>query len=295
MDDNNVVALHNSQFEWAARLTRILHPLIYEGVNAMFQEAVDICKQSDEPEKYLMTFQSILSRIPKWNDEIVNKETKRIIEKSGCTHLEDLLTCVHIAELKILTAVRTGKAQKKVEINIPKLSLFIHKVYIGVSRDLYANAYLFQAGVAPLLFQQNRCKINEYINLSMINVIRDSIPVEQLLRAYLDETTDLIKEKDEKVEEKKISFSDTDNAITVEGTPLVIDSPKDNENLARLAEERSKKVLEESVAAATVAAAEEDSDKIKISEEVVTIDVEEIKGPKSTKEETFDLDIQVLV
>ncbi len=286
MDDNSVPTLHNSQYEWAARLTRILHPLIYEGINAMFQEAISICKQSDEQEKYLMTFQSILSRIPKWNEEIVNKETKRIIEKSGCTHLEDILTCVHIAELKILTAVRTGKAQKKVDINIPKLSLFIHKVYIGVSRDIYANAYLFETGVAPLVFQQNRCKINEYINLSMINVIRDSIPVEQLLRAYLDETTDLIKEKEEKVEveekieKKAISFSDTDNAITVEGVPLVIDAPKDNENLDRLAEERAKKIMEE------------DSDKIKISNEIVSIDVEDLSTPKEDK---IDLDIQVLV
>jgi hypothetical protein len=279
MDDNHVPTLHDSQYEWAARLTRILHPLIYEGVNAMFQEAIAICKQSEEQEKYLMTFQSILSRIPKWNEEIVAKETKRIVEKSGCTHLEDLLTCVHIAELKILTAVRTGKAQKKVEINIPKLSLFIHKVYIGVSRDLYANAYLFETGVAPLLFQQNRCKINEYIKMAMINVIRDSIPVEHLLRAYLDETTDLIKEKEEKVDKKEISFSNTDNAITVENVPLVIDAPKDNETLARLAEERAKKE------------AETDDDKIKISDEIVPLEVEDL----SLKEEKIDLDIQVLV
>jgi hypothetical protein len=282
MDDNNIPTLHDSQFEWASRLTRILHPLIYEGINAMFQEAVAICKQSEEQEKYLMTFQSILSRISKWNEEIVNKETKRIIEKGGCNHLEDLLTCVHIAELKILTAVRTGKAQKKVDINIPKLSLFIHKVYIGVSRDLYANAYLFETGVAPLVFQQNRCKINEYIKMAMINVIRDSIPVEQLLRAYLDETTDLIKEKEEPVEPKKeISFSNTDNAITVDNVPIIIDAPKDNETLTRLAEERAKK--EEVV---------DDTDKIKISNEIVTLEVEDLSAPK---EEKIDLDIQVLV
>jgi len=290
MDDNHVPTLQSSQQEWAIRLTRVVHPLLYEGIQAMFQEAVGICKQSEEEDKYLMTFQNILSRIPKWNEEIIKKETSRIVEKSGCSYLEDLLTCVHIAQLKILSSIRTGKSQKKVEIDIPKLNGFIHKVYIHISRELYANVYLFEKGISPLVFQQNRSKVNEIIKESILNAIRDSIPVEQLLRAYLDETTDFMKEvpKEEPVEKKELKFSDKDNAITVDNEALVIDAPKDVDTLQKITEQRN---IQRKL--------EEDEDKLKISEEVVTIDVEdlnpnvtEIKEEK--KEPDIDIGIEIL-
>jgi len=288
MDDNHVPTLQSSQQEWAIRLTRVIHPLLYEGIQAMFQEAVGICKQSEEEDKYLMTFQNILSRIPKWNEEIIKKETSRIVEKSGCSYLEDLLTCVHIAQLKILSSIRTGKSQKKVEIDIPKLNGFIHKVYIHISRELYANVYLFEKGIAPLVFQQNRSKVNEIIKDSILNAIRDSIPVEQLLRAYLDETTDFMKEvpKEEPVEKKELKFSDKDNAITVDNEALVIDAPKDVDTLQKIAEQRN---IQRKL--------EEDEDKLKISEEVVTIDVEDlnpkVEPEKEIKEEKKEPDIDI--
>ena len=293
MDDNHVPTLQTSQQEWAIRLSRVIHPLLYEGVQAMFQEAVGICKQSEEEDKYLMTFQNILSRIPKWNEEIIKKETSRIIEKSGCSYLEDLLTCVHIAQLKILSSIRTGKSQKKVEIDIPKLNGFIHKVYIHISRDLYANVYLFEKGIAPLVFQQNRSRVNEIIKEAILNAIRDSIPVEQLLRAYLDETTDFMKEvpKEEPKVEKELKFSNQDSAITVNNEAMVIEAPKDVDTLEKIAEQRNiQRKAEE--------AAEAEEDKVKISDEVVMIDVEEltpvtVELPKEKKEE-IDLGIEIL-
>uniref|UniRef100_A0A6C0HYI3 Uncharacterized protein n=1 Tax=viral metagenome TaxID=1070528 RepID=A0A6C0HYI3_9ZZZZ len=295
MDDNNVPTLQTSQQEWAIRLSRVIHPLLYEGVQAMFQEAVGICKQSEEEDKYLMTFQNILARIPKWNEEIVKKETSRIIEKSGCSYLEDLLTCVHIAQLKILSSIRTGKSQKKVEIDIPKLNGFVHKVYIHISRELYASVYLFEKGIAPLVFQQNRSKVNEIIKESILNAIRDSIPVEQLLRAYLDETTDFMKEvpKEEPKIEKELKFSNQDSAITVNNEAMVIEAPKDVDTLEKIAEQRNNQRKAEE-------AAEAEEDKVKISDEVVIIDVEElvpvkveIEIPKEKKEE-IDLGIEIL-
>ena len=292
MDDNHVPTLQTSQQEWAIRLSRVIHPLLYEGIQAMFQEAVGICKQSEEEDKYLMTFQNILARIPKWNEEIVKKETSRIIEKSGCSYLEDLLTCVHIAQLKILSSIRTGKSQKKVEIDIPKLNGFVHKVYIHISRELYAKMYLFEKGVAPLVFQQNRSQVNEIIKEAILNAIRDSIPVEQLLRAYLDETTDFMKEvpKEEPKVEKELKFSNQDSAITVNNEAMVIEAPKDVDTLEKIAEQRNiQRKAEE--------AAEAEEDKVKISDEVVIIDVEELTPvtvEKEKKEPEIDLGIEIL-
>ena len=47
-----------------------------------------------------MTFQNFLSRVPKWNENIVTEETKRIVEASNCSYLEDLLTCVSYYTIK---------------------------------------------------------------------------------------------------------------------------------------------------------------------------------------------------
>ena len=202
MDDNHKPTLSESQFEWAWKLVQMLQPLIYEGIQTIFQEALTICKQSDEDEKYLMTFQNFLSRIPKWNETMIQSEVDRIVQKSNCTYLEDLITCVHIVHLKILTSIRTGKTQKKIDIAIPKLGKFVHKVYINLSRELYAKTYLFETDVQPLLFQRNRAEFNKLIRSAILDAVRESIPVENLLRAYLDESTDLLKEEIKEDKEK---------------------------------------------------------------------------------------------
>ena len=141
MDDFNVSSLHESKNEWGARLLTILTPLIIEGFKSIFDESVTLCKSNGEMDKYLMTFQNLITRIPKWNATIIETERKRIIEKSCCNYLEELVTCVHIIQLKLLTAMRVGQKQKKIDINIPKLDDFIHKAYINVARKIYKNVY----------------------------------------------------------------------------------------------------------------------------------------------------------
>jgi hypothetical protein len=147
-----------------------------------------MCKESGEFSKYLMTFQNMLAQIPKWNNIIVEQERKRIIEKSGCNYLEDLITCVHIIQLKVLTCIRVGNKQKKIDISIPKLDLFIHRVYIHVARKVYSNIYLFEKDISGLLVQKNRRELEIIIQECILNSIRESIPTEAIIRAYLDES-----------------------------------------------------------------------------------------------------------
>ena len=70
MDDFNVSSLHESKNEWGARLLTILTPLIIEGFKSIFDESYKLCKDNNETEKYLMTFQNFITRIPKWNATI---------------------------------------------------------------------------------------------------------------------------------------------------------------------------------------------------------------------------------
>jgi len=149
-----------------------------------------MCVENDEAPKYLMTFQNLLCRVPKWNNVIVEEERKRIIERSACGYLEDLITCVHIIQLKVLTCIRVGNKRKKIDISIPKLDHFIHKVYIHVARKVYMNVYLFEKNISPLLVQKNNRELEMIVQECILMAIRESIPTEAIIRAYMDESVE---------------------------------------------------------------------------------------------------------
>ena len=188
MDDFVISNLHESRNEWCGRLVSLFTPLVTEGIQSIFDEAWIMCSDNDEMGKYLMTFQNLISRIPKWNSVIVEEERKRIIERSGCNYLEDLITCVHIIQLKVLTCIRVGNKQKKVDISIPKLDHFIHKVYVNVARKLYMNVYLYEKNLSALQKQKNMREMELLIQECILVTIRESVPTEEIIRAYMDES-----------------------------------------------------------------------------------------------------------
>jgi len=102
--------------------------------------------------------------------------------------------------------MRVGQKQKKIDITIPKLDDFIHKAYINVARKIYKNIYLFELDIPPLQAQKNNREIEIIVQECLINTIRDSIPVETILKAYMDETVeeDVTEEIKEDIIEEKI-------------------------------------------------------------------------------------------
>lgn len=206
MDDFNIQTMRESKNEYISLFVNKVTPLIMQGIYSIFKEAKELCIENDEEDKYLITFQNFLGRTPKWNNEIVQNETNRIINESGCNYLDDLLTCVHICELKILTNIRVGIKQKKISLHIPKLSDFIHKVYIQLARKLYKNVFLFELNIPPLQRQKNLREFECICKESIIETILHSMPVEEILKSYLDETieeyADEIKEEVKEVEEQ---------------------------------------------------------------------------------------------
>jgi hypothetical protein len=315
MDDFNVSSLHESKNEWGARLLTILTPLIIEGFKSIFDESYKLCKENGETDKYLMTFQNFISRVPKWNANIIETERKRIIEKSGCSYLEELVTCIHIIQLKLLTAMRVGQKQKKIDINIPKLDDFIHKVYVYVARKIYKNVYLFELNTSALQIQKHNRELEIIVQECVLNAVRDSIPVESILKAYMDETVeeDVVEEIKEQVIEKpekkesvailegieskndkddnvSLKFSDVDKAIGKNGKEEEINAPKTIERLEEISTLRNmqRKMEEE----------EEDDEKLKISNEEVSLDdldVHVINPPEVKLNNEFLLDdIEIL-
>lgn len=298
MDDFNVSSLHESKNEWGARLLTILTPLVIEGFKSIFDESVKLCKQNDEMDKYLMTFQNLITRIPKWNSNIIEQERKRIIEKSCCNYLEELVTCVHIIQLKLLTAMRVGQKQKKIDINIPKLDDFIHKAYINVARKIYKNVYLFELNSPPLQVQKHNRELETIVQECILNAVRESIPIEHILKAYMDETVEEVvteEIKEQVVEQSEalnargeteyvaegqsksvagnaqlpvkgntgLSFNDIDSVMHKSGKEELISAPKTLERLEEISNLRNtQRRMEED---------DDDDDKLNISDENVEL------------------------
>lgn len=191
MDDYSLASLTESKNEWCARLVSLLTHHIVIGMDSIFKEALTICINEKEENKYLMTFQNLLCAIPNWNPTIIEQETKRIETNSGCTYLEDLITCVHIIQLKALTCIRVGQKSKKIDINIPSVNTFIHTIYINVARKLYTNVYLYEKDLYPLQIQKNKHEIEFLVKEAILLTIRDNIPVEKILQSYMEESEEV--------------------------------------------------------------------------------------------------------
>ena len=71
MDDFNLNSLSESRNEWISRLMNTMTPYIIEGFKAIFTDSYKLCVENNEEDKYLMTFQNFISRIPKWNEELM--------------------------------------------------------------------------------------------------------------------------------------------------------------------------------------------------------------------------------
>ena len=305
MDDFNISSLNESRNEWSSRLLGILTPLIIDGYKSILDESLKLCKENNENEKYLMTFQNLISRVPKCNSCIIEKEKKRICEKSGCNYLDDLVTCVHIVQLKILTSMRVGQKQKKIDINIPKIDDFIHKCYINAARKIYKNVYLFEINIPPLQIQKNYRELEIIIQEAVLTTLRESIPVEAILKAYMDETVeeDVVEEIKEQIleepvdqssiklkvptnydenpyvnsspKENKLQFDDIDYVSSENGKITTVVAPKTIERLEQISEIRAneRKMGEE----------DDDNEKITISDQAITLDaldVHNIEEPR---------------
>jgi hypothetical protein len=190
-------------------LSRYLTPQIIAGIHTIYDKTYANCLAINELSKCGSAFQIALSEIPKWNPNTIEVECQRIKTKSQCNFMEDILSCVHILHVKLLTCIRVGNRQKKIDVTCPKLANFIHNVYITVARKMYLNVYLFKKDVTGLELQKNNREIEVIVQECITGVMLDSLPTEMIIRAYLDETVE---------EEEEISIEPIPPTINADGS-----------------------------------------------------------------------------
>jgi hypothetical protein len=177
--------------EFTIQLVDAIAPAVLQGFCSMLDSAVTLCKEQGEEEKYLMAFQNMLARIPGWNSSLITKEVERITEASQIGYLPDLVVGVHIIHLRIMSSVRVGHKPKRIEIDPPDFDKFVHRVYCEAGRKMWTYAYLFRNDISDLDQQRNMHECEKIIRECVVSAVRASMPVETILRAYIDEAEEI--------------------------------------------------------------------------------------------------------
>jgi hypothetical protein len=203
MEDYIVPVFVEAKMEYTNQLVNVLKSHIYEGLKSIYEESCQICQTKGNKHLRLKTYQTLLSQIPQWNQEIIETEYSRIMVASGCDWFDDLVTAVFLAHTKILTSIGQRKGIESVNLNIPRSSNFVHKIYINVAREIWKNPYLFEHEISAHNYQKNIRDTERIIMEGIKDTIRRSLPVKDILRDYLTLREEGDGENDEADEEEE--------------------------------------------------------------------------------------------
>jgi Family of unknown function (DUF5764) len=167
-------------------LTRVIVPHVADGFWSIYDNAKTACERNGQTEKTLQTFQNLLTSVPKWNEQTLQKEVDRIITASKCDYIEDLLLGVFVSYIRAFASLQQSEAtQVNIEFDRPSLSKFIHTFYTASARKCWTQAYLFNTINVPSIQQaKNRRDIETMLEATVGEVIDGFIPWREISRAY---------------------------------------------------------------------------------------------------------------
>ena len=192
MEEPSINIYLEAKNEYTKRLTTSLVPLVFEGFNSLYDDA---CKFKDETRdpRYddyseLQIFQDYLKKIPKWNNDLIDQECDRILQRSKCKYLDELLWAVIFSNIKVLSVIRSKNPRNEIDHEYIALKDFIHKCYKECARELYSSdvVILFdKESVSVLERSKNVRDIKKIIEKGILESISESLPYKQIIRTYI--------------------------------------------------------------------------------------------------------------
>ena len=184
MNNYNTQLLVEAKHEYTNQLILLLKLELYNGIKSMYDAAYQYCIDT-KSKKILKNFQKMLETTPKWSNNKLNIETERIKNVTNCDFLEDLLTAVFVSHVKVLSSIKYKNVAKNLELQIPTLTNFIHKVYIECAREFWKKPFLFDHRLSNIDIQRNIVDSDRVISESIKETIRKLLPVKDILKEYL--------------------------------------------------------------------------------------------------------------
>jgi len=205
-DSINVNVLVSAKDEYTNILKTLIGPLIHSGFEHMYNDAIRI-----EPRYTLRKFQEFCKETQRWNQFMIDNEVAKVKEQYDWIY--DLITAIFVINVKILTSIRLGGDSKNINIKMPSLEKFIHKVYISSAERFYVNPMLFNYVEVQtdtnIYNKKEQCL--EIIETSIDNAIKDLLPVQYILQEYLAKVMDESENGSNNGSNDGSEHNDTDN------------------------------------------------------------------------------------
>ena len=171
-------------------LVGLLVSPVADGFWSIYDSAKELCERTGQMDQILRTFQNMLTRIPEWNEDTLQKEEERIVKVTNCRYMDDLLMGVFISYMKSFASLhyRGSQSELKIEFDRPSVGKFIHELYKHSARKLWQMAYYFKTvGVTSEQQARNRQEIEKVVTDCMEQVIRSFLPWETIAKKYFSE------------------------------------------------------------------------------------------------------------
>ena len=206
-DNSNLAVLVDAKREYTNHLIDAIRSGIITGLKGLYDDADEACKHDNTPKELIIEFQRNLERVPKWSQDVINKELKRIGKEADWNdNLSDLITATFITHTKVL-AVLNKNNKKRIELKVTKSNHFIHLCYIESARKLWKAPYLFCIRGNNKIEQcRNIEETDNIIKVAIEETIRKLLPVKAILREYFDDEAE---EEEPNVEDEDVKLSMT--------------------------------------------------------------------------------------
>ena len=165
--------------EYIGQLCLLMCPVMIETYETMYEEAYKLTKGR----KVLVMYQKLLKEVPNWSDAMSKQHTDNITNR--CAWFNDLLAAVFVSCVKILSAVRLNKDNKKISLKLPTNEVFIQTCYNNAAKDLYRDPYIYHETQNE---HARNDKLYERFCICIETSVKELIPVQQILQTYMSQT-----------------------------------------------------------------------------------------------------------
>ena len=135
----------------------------------------------------MISFQEKCAEVPKWNQDIIDENVGKLLDSCRCDYLEELMAAVFIAHTKVLISIRVSSKHKKLQITLPKLDHFLHRVFSECARSFWKSPFLFLDDQKPIEMQKNLLQAEALCGESIASAVRSLLPIKNILNEYLSD------------------------------------------------------------------------------------------------------------